>query len=158
MEKAVPTPDTSDVLLRDAMKSDLPIFFDQQLDPDANHMAAFTAKDPSDRDAFMAHWIRILGANTTTIQTKTILFDGQIAGSVLSYEDEDKRLEVSYWIGKPYWGRGDCYQGTLSVSQTHRAASSVCPCCQRQPRLTARLGKMRVRSYWRGERICQRPQ
>lgn len=104
MEKAVPTPDTSDILLRDVMRSDLPIFFDQQLDPDANHMAAFTAKDPSDRDAFMAHWSRILGDETITIQT--ILFDGQVAGSVLSYEDEDERPEVSYWIGKPYWGKG----------------------------------------------------
>ncbi len=104
MEKAVPTPDTSDMLLRDVMRSDLPIFFDQQLDPDANHMAAFTAKDPSDRDAFMARWIRMLGDETITIQT--ILFDGQVAGSVLSYEDEDERPEVSYWIGKPYWGKG----------------------------------------------------
>ncbi len=104
MEKAVPTPDTSDILLRDVMRSDLPIFFDQQLDPDANHMAAFTAKDPSDRDAFMAHWSRILGDETSTIQT--ILFDGQVAGSVLSYVDEDGQLEVSYWIGKPYWGKG----------------------------------------------------
>ena len=104
MEKAVPTPDTSDMLLRDVMRSDLPIFFDQQLDPDANHMAAFTAKDPSDRDAFLAHWSRILGDETITIQT--ILFDGQVAGSVLSYVDEDGQLEVSYWIGKPYWGKG----------------------------------------------------
>jgi len=104
MEKAVPTPDTADMLLRDVMRSDLPIFFDQQLDPDANHMAAFTAKDPSDRDAFLAHWSRILGDGTITIQT--ILFDGQVAGSVLSYEDEDKGPEVSYWIGKPYWGKG----------------------------------------------------
>src|SRR5712692_5583241 len=104
MEKAVPTPDTSDMLLRDVMRSDLPIFFDQQLDPDANHMAAFTAKDPSDRDAFLAHWTKILGDETITIQT--ILFDGQVAGSVLSYIDEDERPEVSYWIGKPYWGKG----------------------------------------------------
>jgi RimJ/RimL family protein N-acetyltransferase len=103
-EKAVPTPDTSDMLLRDVMRSDLPIFFDQQLDPDANHRAAFTAKDPSDRDAFLAHWSRILGDETITIQT--ILFDGQVAGSVLSYVDEDGQREVSYWIGKPYWGKG----------------------------------------------------
>src|SRR5947209_16913470 len=93
MEKTGPSPDASDILLRDVMRSDLPIFFDQQLDPDANHMAAFTAKDPSDRDAFMARWIRILGDKTITIQT--ILFDGQVAGWVLSYEDEDERPGVS---------------------------------------------------------------
>jgi hypothetical protein len=99
MEKAVSNPDTSDILLRNVTRSDLPIFFDQQLDPDANHMAAFTAKDPSDKDTFMAHWIKILGDETITIQT--ILFDGHVVGSVLSYEDEDEKPEVSYWIGKP---------------------------------------------------------
>src|SRR2546422_2342181 len=35
---------------RDVIGNDLPIFFDQQLDPDANYMAAFTAGDPTDRD------------------------------------------------------------------------------------------------------------
>ena len=105
MAKGAPSPSTSDVLLRDVTSSDLPIFFDQQLDPDANHMAAFTVRDPTDRDAFMAHWMRILGDETITI--KTILFDGQVAGSVLSYKDEEfGELEVSYWIGKQYWGKG----------------------------------------------------
>nr|MBA2396964.1 hypothetical protein [Ktedonobacteraceae bacterium] len=68
MEKSVFPPDPADVLLRDVMMSDLPIFFDQQLDPDANHMAAFTVKDPSDRDAFMTRWAKILGNETGTIQ------------------------------------------------------------------------------------------
>lgn len=104
MENTVPPSDTSNILLRDVRRSDLPIFFDQQIDPDARHMAAFTAKDLADRDAFMAHWTKILGNETGCIQT--ILFDGQVAGSVSTYEDEDKRLEVSYWIGKPYWGKG----------------------------------------------------
>jgi RimJ/RimL family protein N-acetyltransferase len=85
------------------LDDDLAIFFDQQLDPDANYMAAFTAKDPTDRAAFTAHWHRIL-ANPTVI-VRTIVVDGAIVGSVLSYE-EDGRTEVSYWLGKPYWGQG----------------------------------------------------
>lgn len=95
---------TSSIVLREVMMSDLPIFFDQQLDPEANWMAAFTRKDPADRDAFMAHWTKILQDEAITIQT--ILFKGSVAGSVLSYVDEDEHLEVSYWIGKPYWGKG----------------------------------------------------
>jgi len=94
---------TSDVLLRDVMEGDLSVFFAQQLDPDANHMAAFTARDPADRDAFTAHWTRILGDETIT--KKTILFDRQVAGHVLSFEQFGKP-EVSYWIGKKYWGKG----------------------------------------------------
>ena len=59
MERAVSTPDTSSIVLRDVTMSDLPIFFDHQLDSEANRMAAFTAKDPADRDAFMARWTKI---------------------------------------------------------------------------------------------------
>ena len=44
------------VQLREVDLRDLPIFFEFQLDPDANQMAAFTSKDPSNREAFEAHW------------------------------------------------------------------------------------------------------
>src|SRR5947209_9321145 len=79
---------TSSIVLREVMMSDLPIFFVQQLDPKANWMAAFTRKDQADRDAFMAHWKKILEDEANTIQT--ILFNGSVAGSVSSYVDEDE--------------------------------------------------------------------
>lgn len=94
---------TSDLQLRDVVEDDLPVFFENQLDPDANRMAAFTSKDPTDREAFDAHWGRILANETVVV--RTIELDGQVAGSVLSYEEEGKP-EVSYWIGRSYWGRG----------------------------------------------------
>jgi RimJ/RimL family protein N-acetyltransferase len=94
---------TSDLLLRDVVEEDLPIFFEQQSDPEANYMAAFTAKDPTNREAFTTHWNRIMADATVII--KTIVFDGQVVGSVLSYEESGKP-EVSYWIGKAYWGQG----------------------------------------------------
>ena len=93
-----------DIRLRDGEVDDLPLFFEHQRDPEANWMAAFTRKDPADRDAFMAHWTKILEDEANTIQT--ILFNGSVAGSVSSYVDEDEHLEVTYWIGKPYWGKG----------------------------------------------------
>lgn len=89
--------------LRYVVEDDLPIFFEHQLDPEANTMAAFTAKDPTNREAFMAHWKRILAEPTVIV--KTIVFDGRVAGSVLSYEESGKP-EVSYWLGKEYWGKG----------------------------------------------------
>ncbi len=52
------------VQLRDVAQEDLVIFFAQQMDPAGSHMAAFTAKDPTDREAFMAHWARILADDT----------------------------------------------------------------------------------------------
>src|SRR5260370_38805191 len=67
-------------------------------------MAAFTGKDRGDRDAFMEHWTKLLEDEANNIQT--ILFNGSGAGSVSSYVDEDEHLEVTYWIEKPYWGKG----------------------------------------------------
>jgi RimJ/RimL family protein N-acetyltransferase len=100
-----------DLSLRPVIESDLPVFFEQQLDPQANFMAAFTAKDPSDRQAFDTHWARIMVDEAITICT--ILFDGQVAGHILSYPDSD-HLEVSYWIGKEYWGQGVATQALLA--------------------------------------------
>lgn len=94
---------SNELALRDFVNADLPIFFEYQLDPEANYMAAFIARDPTNREAFMAHWHRILANKTVILQT--ILFHGQVAGSVSSYEEEG-RQEVTYWLGKEYWGKG----------------------------------------------------
>ncbi len=126
MERINPSSDTSGIVLRDVMMSDLLIFFEQEVDQEANWMAAFTVKDPTDKDAFMAHWARILanktlfscpdcassrrasvvGQGLQHVVTQTILFNGEVAGHVLSYRSENDRLEVSYWLGKIYWGKG----------------------------------------------------
>ena len=93
----------NDFFLRDVLESDLPLFFAYQLDPEANQMAAFTAKDPTNQEAFMSHWHRIMADPSNII--RTIVVDGQVAGSVSSYE-EAGHPEVTYWLGKNYWGKG----------------------------------------------------
>ena len=99
-----PTPEpAAKPLLRAIAEDDLPIFFEQQLDPQARHMAAFTARDSAEREAFMAHWGRILLNDRIT--KMTILLDGNVAGNIVSFEWEGKP-EVGYWIGKEYWGKG----------------------------------------------------
>ncbi len=91
---------THDVQLRAVTADDLPIFFNQQLDPEATHLAGFPARD---REAFMAHWAKILRSDTVVV--KTILFDAQIAGNIVCWEQSGRWL-VGYWIGKEYWGKG----------------------------------------------------
>lgn len=91
------------VLLREVKESDLPIFFEQQLDPAANYMAAFTSKDPSDKAAFLTHWKNIL--SNRDIKKMTILCNGGVAGSILKFE-QFGNWAVSYWIGKQFWGKG----------------------------------------------------
>ena len=115
---AVQAPLPGTVQLRDVTEADLPIFFEQQLDATANYMAAFTAKDPTDREAFMAHWARVLG--DMGILIKTILFEGQVAGYV-STHGWFGELEVTYWLGKDYWGRGLATQALASFLQVQKS-------------------------------------
>ena len=88
------------ISLRDVTESDLPILFEQQLDPEATAMAAFPSRD---RDAFMAHWKKIMAYENNLI--KVISHSDEVAGYLLSWEMEGER-EVGYWLGKEYWGKG----------------------------------------------------
>lgn len=96
-------PLTSNVQLRDVIVEDFPIFFAQQVDPVSTFMAAFVSKDPANEKAFTAHWTKII--QDEKIIKKTILFNGQIAGHILNFEQFGSP-SVSYWIGKEYWGKG----------------------------------------------------
>jgi RimJ/RimL family protein N-acetyltransferase len=87
-------------VLRDMVEADFPILFEHQRDPEANRMAAFP---PRDRDAFSAHWDKVIRNDDVT--KKTIVFEGNVAGYIVSFDKEGKRL-VGYWIGRDYWGKG----------------------------------------------------
>jgi RimJ/RimL family protein N-acetyltransferase len=91
-----------DVVLRQVHDSDLPVFFRQMNDPEALRMAAFTAKNPADRDAFDAHWKRIRASGDVL---RTVLADGDVVGGAAVYGEPGER-EVTYWIDRAYWGRG----------------------------------------------------
>jgi RimJ/RimL family protein N-acetyltransferase len=91
------------VLLREVAEADLPLLFEQQRDPEARQMVAFTSGDPDDRGAFEERWRRILADDTIT--KRTILVDGRVAGSIVSFTHRGKP-EVGYWLGREFWGRG----------------------------------------------------
>jgi RimJ/RimL family protein N-acetyltransferase len=90
-------------VLREVRDEDLPVLFEQWADPIAARMAAFTAPDHMDRDAFERRWSR-LRADETVI-TRAIVVDGEVAGTIGSWGDPDER-EVTYWIGRSHWGKG----------------------------------------------------
>jgi RimJ/RimL family protein N-acetyltransferase len=87
-------------IIRDVAEADVPIFFEHQRDPEATRMALFPARD---RDAFTAHWQKILANDELT--KKTIVFEGEVAGNILIFDRDGKRL-VGYWIGREFWGKG----------------------------------------------------
>jgi RimJ/RimL family protein N-acetyltransferase len=99
---------SNEVQLVNVIESDLPIFFEQQLDPEATRMAAFPSRE---RDAFMAHWRKVL--SNATIATRTILYHGQPAGNIACFEQSGQR-QIGYWIGREYWGEGVATQALVA--------------------------------------------
>jgi RimJ/RimL family protein N-acetyltransferase len=89
--------------LREVRDEDLAVLFEQWADPVAAHMAAFTARDHMDRDAFERRWSWLRADETVT--ARVIVVDCEVAGSIGSWGDPDER-EVTYWIGRSYWGKG----------------------------------------------------
>jgi RimJ/RimL family protein N-acetyltransferase len=80
-------------------------------------MAAFPSRD---RERFMAHWAKIMADKTGTL--KTILFDGQVAGNIVSWV-QDGEQEVGYWIGREFWGKGIA----TKALETLLSVVTVCP-------------------------------
>ncbi|HEX5090817.1 MAG TPA: GNAT family N-acetyltransferase [Nocardioides sp.] len=91
------------ISLRSVEDADLDHIFEWQRDPTAVAMAAFTSRDPSDRDAFDAHYRRIRADPDCTLLA--IDDDGVLVGTIGSFTMEGQR-EVTYWIDPSQWGRG----------------------------------------------------
>ena len=89
-------------MLRDIVETDLPIFYEHQLDPESTRMAAFPSR--KDWTVFLAHWKTKVLADPAN-RAQTIVWNERVAGYVASWPDEERRL-IAYWIGREYWGQG----------------------------------------------------
>ena len=94
---------TTAITLRDVTEADAHTFFGHQLEEDGRRMAAFTRKEHRDRDAYDAHWAKLFADESVT--TKTIVFDGDAAGYLGKFVRAGD-AEVTYWLGRAYWGKG----------------------------------------------------
>jgi len=65
-------------------------------------MAAFTAKDQTDRGVFLDRMSR-LRADPSVVH-RVIDVDGAIAGTIGSFRIDDQ-LEVTYWVDRAQWGK-----------------------------------------------------
>lgn len=93
----------AEVALREVEDGDLDALFEQMRDPESVRMAAFTARDPDDRDAFDAHLARLRSDPELTFLA--ITRDGELVGTVGSFELEGD-TEVTYWVDRSVWGQG----------------------------------------------------
>ena len=91
------------IQLRKTTETDLETLFEFQLDEEGINLAAFTSKDPSDKDYYMERQKRFL--KDKTINAQTIFCGDEIAGSIAKFEIEGEP-ELTYWIGRNYWNQG----------------------------------------------------
>ncbi|MGN6249801.1 MAG: hypothetical protein ACTHNG_15715 [Ginsengibacter sp.] len=63
--------ENTQIKLRQTVLSDLDILFEFQLDSEANYLAAFTPKDPSNKEAYIEKYSKHV--NDPTINMQTIL-------------------------------------------------------------------------------------
>jgi len=89
--------------LREVRDEDLPLLFEQWADPVAVQMAAFTAPDHMEWEAFERRWSRLRADET--LLNRAIVVDEDVAGTIGSWGDSGER-EVTYWIGRSFWGKG----------------------------------------------------
>jgi RimJ/RimL family protein N-acetyltransferase len=93
----------SKIILRQTEIDDLEFFFNFQLDKEANNLAAFTPKDPTDKSAYLNKYTKLL--NEPTVNMRTIIVDNVIVGSISKFEIEGK-AEITYWIDRNFWSKG----------------------------------------------------
>jgi len=92
-----------DMLLRPTEKADLEILFEFQLDQKAGYLAAFMPKDPTDKQAYLSKFSKLL--SDPTVNNQTIMMDNKIIGSVAKFVSEGN-AEITYWLDRKYWGYG----------------------------------------------------
>ncbi|GIG56058.1 N-acetyltransferase [Longispora fulva] len=92
-----------EVALRLVVDADLDVLFDLMRDSESVQMAAFTAKDPDDRQAFDVHMAKV--RNSPDVTMRAVTRDGDLVGSIASFV-MDGDLELTYWIDRSVWGRG----------------------------------------------------
>jgi RimJ/RimL family protein N-acetyltransferase len=91
---------TGEVTIRETLESDWPILFENQRDPASSAMAGVPARE---WDAYIAHQQTVRSGEANL--TWTILYDGQIAGDLVSFP-RDGRREIGYRIAQEHWGKG----------------------------------------------------
>ena len=108
------------MLLREVTEQDLSILFEHQREPEGARMAAMV---PRDRATFVKHWRENVLADERAIK-KVILIQGQVIGSIMSWDHEGKRL-VGYWLSKAHWGRGFASQALADFLRDHERTRPV---------------------------------
>lgn len=97
------TTNKPDIKLRPTGIADLVTLFQFQLDKEGGYLAAFMPKDPTDKEAYINKFTKLL--DDPTVNNQTILLDNIIVGSIAKFIMKGD-TEITYWIDRKYWGKG----------------------------------------------------
>ena len=85
------------------LEEELPVLYEFQTDPLANHLAAFTSKESADRNKYIERYSKFLV--DPSIHMRTIKVNGEIVGSIAKYVMNGD-AEITYWVDRKHWGKG----------------------------------------------------
>ncbi|GAA3665694.1 GNAT family N-acetyltransferase [Microbacterium marinilacus] len=91
-----------DIRLREVGEDDLEVLFAFEQEPEAVSRSRFP---PRDHDRFMAHW-RANVMRGDGVLVRAVVVDGTVAGSLVTWDEDDGRRFLGYWLGRAFWGRG----------------------------------------------------
>ncbi|WP_126243401.1 GNAT family N-acetyltransferase [Chitinophaga rhizosphaerae] len=93
----------SQIVIRPTVLADLESFFRFQLNEEANFLAAFTSKDPTDKPAYLEKYAKHLA--DPAINMQTILSGETIVGSMAKFIMHGDAA-ITYWLDRQHWGKG----------------------------------------------------
>ena len=102
------------MILKPTQTKDLRQLFLNQADEMYNHMAAFTSENPTDEQAYMEKWSKII--ENPEINIQSIFVDDVLVGSVLYFEMMGE-VNISYGIERQYWGKGYATEAAIKCKE-----------------------------------------
>ena len=107
----------TEISLRSSIEADLETFFLHQTDEEANYLAAFTPKNPHDKQAYLEKWKKLMQDSAVNMQT--ILVANEVVGCVVKFVMEGD-AEITYALGKECWGKGIATQAVKQFLEDER--------------------------------------
>ncbi len=132
------------ISLRKSIKSDLELFYQNQADEEANFMAAFTSKNPFDKDAYIKKWTRLMTVNSVHMQS--ILLDGLLVGCVVKFVMGGD-ADITYALNKKHWGKGITSEAVklfLDIETTRPLFGRVANDNNRSRKILEKAGFMKI--------------
>jgi RimJ/RimL family protein N-acetyltransferase len=88
--------------LRDVCLSDVPVFFEYQLEPRTTLAIQTVATQSTDCESFSSMWKRML--HIETVQAKTVIHNDSIAGYFLKFAHAGA-TEIDFYLGEVFRGK-----------------------------------------------------